>query len=445
QASSSADAKKKEDTFLHEVCVDVQENANTAVQMLNDILDYDKVESSTLKLELDNVPIWTLISKTIQQFQVQALGSHVALRLKQDDSRGRPKSLNGEAHLGRPRSGSLRDFESGVHCAAELEATTVIGDGTKLGQVFRNIISNALKFTPPDGTINVRAIHVRDGLPSYQLPSSYNPTDYESQQPRRAGSIRIQFKDSGVGMTREQLGKLFNEGIQFDVNRLQNGGGSGLGLVISKGIVEQHGGTVSVTSGGIGHGTTFTVELPLFHLPSEPSKTMDDSTAASIVSVEEPPEPTERRVLVVDDVMSNRKMLVRLLERAGHTCDTATNGEAAIRAVEGDIGAVIEDRNHVPFDCILMDYEMPIMNGPDATERIRDLGFGGLILGVTGNVLAEDTDHFLSKGADEIIAKPVKIAKLQESWERLTPSRKRKWSESKDGNVDSQQQRLFDV
>ena len=212
---------------------------------------------------------------------------------------------------------------------------------------------------------------------------------------------------------------MFQEGIQFDANKLQHGGGSGLGLVIAKGIVEQHGGSIRVASDGKGKGTTFHVELPLFQIEPKQEATPGQSTSPESDSSHS----RNRRILVVDDVLSNRKMLVRLLERSGHTCETAINGEEAVKLIHQDVKAS-SDASHVPFDTVCMDFEMPLLNGPDATEAIRKLGYKGIILGITGNVLQEDSDYFRKKGADDILAKPISMARIQEAWTKLSKTTK---------------------
>ena len=165
-------------------------------------------------------------------------------------------------------------------------------------------------------------------------------------------------------MTQDQLSQLFQEGVQFDVNKLQHGGGSGLGLYITKGLIEQHGGKISVHSDGPNLGTTFTFELPLYRFPSPLPKSAinerEESTASvSSTTATEMGEKT-RRLLVVDDVAANCKMLVRLLERCGHTFATAFNGREAIDAFMKDASLADEFPDHVPFDTVLLDYEMPV-------------------------------------------------------------------------------------
>jgi CheY-like chemotaxis protein len=126
-----------------------------------------------------------------------------------------------------------------------------------------------------------------------------------------------------------------------------------------------------------------------------------------------------RNCLVVDDSLPNRKMLVRLLERSGHTCKSACHGKEAIDIIEADKATAVLDEGYTQIDTILMDYEMPILNGPDATKKLRDSGCSALILGVTGNVLSEDVDHFISMGADKVLPKPISMALIEECWTTL--------------------------
>jgi CheY-like chemotaxis protein len=296
----------------------------------------------------------------------------------------------------------------------------MIGDDVRLSQVFRNVISNALKFTPPDGTIEVTASHVKNGLPGAK------PIEGEEEfciTHPRAGSIRIAVKDSGVGLTKDQLQQLFGEGVQFDANRLQHGGGSGLGLNIAKGLVEQHQGTIRAESEGNGHGTTFIIELPLYEFTMEELKKDDDkdstsqptATTATLSTTKEERVFPPSRILVAEDAASSRKMLIRLLERSGHTCVPATNGQEALTAIEADMQ--VADPDHIPIDTILMDFEMPLLTGPEAT-KIWEMGYKGIIIGVTGNVLEEDVKFFKDHGADQVFSKPVSMEIIKAYLER---------------------------
>jgi two-component system, sensor histidine kinase len=204
----------------------------------------------------------------------------------------------------------------------------------------------------------------------------------------------------------------------------QGGGGSGLGLCITKSLIEQHGGSIVVDSPGPGLGATVTVELPLYRFPEakRSASTQTVSTSADTIRLAQtgsfPSSPkTSHVVLVVDDSLSNRKMLVRLLERSGHKCISACNGQEAITMFTADKEASLLDPTHTPIDTILMDYEMPVMNGPEATRILRDNGCVAWIIGVTGNVLTEDIAFFKKMGADDVLPKPVQLTLLDEYWE----------------------------
>jgi len=241
-----------------------------------------------------------------------------------------------------------------------------------------------------------------------------------SVQPR-AGSVRISVTDSGAGLSEAQLAKICSEGVQFNANELQAGKGSGLGLFITKGIVEQHGGKLTVTSDGIGAGTTFTVELPLFeslqdsviaHGATHTSVNKDLPLSAAVVPADHA-ERAPRRILVVDDVMSNRKMLIRLLTSSGYVCEQAEDGQQAIDKYLSSL------RTGNTIDAITMDFEMPVMDGPTATKKLREIGCQVPIIGVTGNMLTADVEYFRAQGATVVLGKPLNMARFQENIQRL--------------------------
>lgn len=253
--------------------------------------------------------------------------------------------------------------------------------------------------------------------------------------------------------------------IQFNPELLQAGGGSGLGLFITKNIVSLHGGVISVYSQGEGHGTSFKFEIPMkvvdvgssiqqeqtqgqaqaqgqeqghregqggsvvnedkksFATPgasSEPTGAQEGPTipllcpsslpSSSSTLMSPPPSRNGRpcRLLVVDDSQLNRKMLVRVMKAEGHECEEAVDGTFAVAKIED----VIAGRT-LPFDAVLMDFVMPLMDGPTATQRIRALGYQGKVLGVTGNALQSDIDVFVRAGANAVLPKPLDMDRFR--------------------------------
>jgi len=241
-----------------------------------------------------------------------------------------------------------------------------------------------------------------------------------------SGRVVVDVIDTGVGMTPIQLETVFDVGTQFNANKLQAGGGSGLGLAFAKAIAEQHGGSLRAYSDGRDKGTTFRLDLPLYigesmsNNSSSSSKDNDNALAeeaapvnGSAIIEEEALEPMQ--ILVVDDAIMNRKLLIRLLESNGHTCGQAENGQALIDAIDDCLNHTHKSgQTMMQYDCILVDYEMPVMNGPEACKAIREMGYTGFVVGVTGNLLPEDVGYFMDCGADAVLPKPFKYKDLEQ-------------------------------
>ena len=487
--------------MIKHITHEAQENVDSAVSVLNDLLQFDKIESGTLKLELGKVDIWNLVEQTVSQFSIQAINRKINLNLITNVPTPFERNHGGRGDNYR-QDDRGKDDNIDLEDSQQLVLPSVVGDDVRIRQILRNLLSNALKFTPANGHVLVSATYIENGLPGSFEPisdptvsSKYGVSHQLTMSNDRSGSIQICVEDSGVGLTPSQMDLLFGEGVQFDANKLQHGGGSGLGLVITKGIVEQHGGFIDVASDGPGFGTTFIIELPLYtihetELTNKEGKEADTEghseiqrcasflDVASTVSkstltstenylqtnpekedtphlrlqrvdqkgaefgdktkqqqkrtADTPPTVGRLRVLVAEDVASSRKMLVRLLERAGHECVTAENGQEAIDAIKDDMKRAAEaivaansqsspadddgngNQPYVPIGLILQDFEMPILNGPEATKVIRELGYSGLIFGVTGNVLPEDVNYFKSMGADDVLSKPISLQVLNQ-------------------------------
>jgi CheY-like chemotaxis protein len=266
-------------------------------------------------------------------------------------------------------------------------------DPLKMTHVLRNLFSNAIKFTPSGGFIKMIIEIISDPIVGRE--------------------VLITVKDSGVGLSPENLRHLFEEGVQFNANALQEGGGSGFGLYITKGIVNLHkGASIWADSAGNGEGCAFHIKLPLSLTPFYSMKYLRSSVEDSdLILVPEAVGTKSLLILVVDDSKSNRKMMIRMLQIAGHTAVQAEDGLAAVR----EISLMLMKRQkgdilYTQYDAILMDSEMPNMCGPEATREMRALGYSGPIIGVTGN---EDHTDFNEAGADLVLMKPVNLASVK--------------------------------
>ena len=387
---------------------DILHNTNSAVEVLSDVLNYDKIESGTLVLDLAEVSIWHILEETMNEFKLSANKKRIEFTLSFSSLE------TGEGGIGDTEGQQAGlTFSSTAELQTDFEQAKIFGDTVRLTQVLRNVISNALKFTPEGGSVQICALWHQQTLPT-------NNTDRESKKRRihlgkggsltrsRYGFVEIVIKDSGAGMTQSQLANLFQEGMQFNANELQQGKGSGFGLFISKGIVELHEGALRAKSDGPDRGTTFTMELPLYHSPgaekSPPTTRLNASFSMS------PSEKASLSILVVDDALSNRKLLSRLLTKAGHRCDLAEDGKVALQNVKEKMAC--GDR----YDTLILDYEMPVMNGPTAAKEIRRAGSDVFIVAVTGNMLQEDIDYFYKCGANAVLPKPFQMSALEELW-----------------------------
>lgn len=330
-----------------------KESCVVAVDILNDMLAYEKIDGNILTLETSPVAIVPFLMDVIKPFTIQAKQKKIQLAYKETD----------------------------VPLDVSIQA-----DEHKLQQIIRNLISNALKFTLPGGNVSVKAMLV-----------TYDTTEW----------IRIEVIDDGYGLSLENQNKLFKEIVQFSAKEQQHGGGSGLGLYISKGIVDLHNGKIGVTSEGLGCGCTFYLEFPkITSVPTELERSFSRTSSSSLSHqnsdrFSDVDTLRKLRVLVVDDSPICRKMMTRLLHRFAIDSVEAGDGTEAIEKVRE---AMFKNFH---FDGIIMDSEMPKMNGLQSSLAIRELGFAGRIYGCTGNVNKELVETFLSHGADKIYMKPL--------------------------------------
>ena len=261
-----------------------------------------------------------------------------------------------------------------MRCAEDLPRA-VIADPTRLRQVWMNLIGNAIKFTER-GSVSV-------SLEVAQCDGS-------------SVTLRGQVSDTGAGIEADALSQLFEPFAQGDSSTARRYGGTGLGLAICKGLVEQMGGSIRVDS-RVGVGTTFTFEVSL---------ALDDRKQAPVLT-EAPPEAADLmglRVLVVDDNPVNRLVTERQLIMLGMASPVLADGGAQALAL----------LESMRFDVILMDMQMPGMDGLEATRRLRQLGLPRQphVIGVTANAFAEDREACISAGMNDFLSKPISLRHL---------------------------------
>lgn len=326
----------------------IKEASEHLLDVINDILDMSKIESGKLTL-----------SKLV--FSVRDVVSRVenVMRFKTD-----------EKH---------QEFTVAV---ADDIPRALLGDDLRIAQVLTNLIGNAVKFTPENGRITLSALFdgEADGL----------------------CALRFLVRDSGIGITDEQKNKLFQSFQQAEESTTRKYGGTGLGLALSKQIVELMGGNIWVDSVP-GEGSTFgfTIEAPR----TEPVP--ENEEADGVGEDMKPGEFKNRVILLADDVEINREILISLLEPSEATIDSVEDGLQTVEMFE---------KNPERYHLILMDVQMPIMDGYEATRRIRSAenpyAAKVPIVAMTANVFQEDIEHSLASGMNAHIGKPIDLTKL---------------------------------
>lgn len=259
---------------------------------------------------------------------------------------------------------------AGLTLSVDLPSGIIQADDKRVRQVLINLIGNAIKFTPA-GRVRIRGELHNDAV------------------------LRIEVEDDGIGISKEDLPRLFREFSQLDGSFSRKYGGSGLGLAICKRIVDGMQGKIGVQS-ELGKGSLFWFEIPILKL-ADSTREPDNVVNAANMSRSSHP----LHVLVVEDNEINLEVMKGILENLGHRCSEARNGQEAVAFL----------RNAQP-DIVLMDMQMPIMDGVEATRQLRADGVRLPIIGVTANAFSEDRDACLAAGMDAFVPKPVTNAIL---------------------------------
>ncbi len=344
-------SEKANDVIKLKECIDtIKLSSNHLLGLINDILDLSKIEEGKLEL-------------SIGAFSIQSMLEKISLLIA-------PKAKEKDIHF---------DIK-----ADKKIPPLLMGDALRLSQVLLNFLSNAVKFTPKTGKISL-AIKVNE---------------------IQGDNISLHFavSDSGIGITEEQLSRLFAPFVQADGLIAQKYGGTGLGLVISKNIVGLMGGEITVDTKP-GEGTVFSFDIVL-PVADDESILSDEQAFDNIAGLF-----AGKRALIVDDVELNRVIAAELLAETGIAMDEATDGAQAVEMAAANT-----------YDVILMDVRMPIMDGYEATRKIRQLDrpFCGVpIIAMSANVFKEDVEHCLAEGMNAHVGKPMDINALIAVMNRL--------------------------
>jgi len=333
----------------------VKNSSEALLVIINDILDFSKIEAG--KLDLEHIP-----------FDLRALINDIIKIVL------------------------FRACEKRIELTSHVDPETPIllqGDPGRLRQILLNLTSNALKFTHHGGV--------------YLHTQILEKTDHYSR-------LKISVRDTGIGVSTDKLKGLFSPFTQADASTTRRYGGTGLGLAISKQLVEMMGGTIGSES-TLGQGSTFWFEITLEHPETaQPSSTISKTELPYTIITATTGIPSTQnfaRVLLVEDNLINQKLAQKLLEKRGHHVETAHNGQEALQQLM-----------HQPFDIVLMDCQMPIMDGYEATQAIRSGNANVLnpnipIIAITANAMESDREKALNIGMNGYLTKPINANKLE--------------------------------
>ncbi len=323
-----------------------RQSGRKLLRVLDEILDYSRLENNRMALETVPFSPRALLQEVISHHQTDVAKKQVVIQ---------------------------------INAAPDLP-DEVLGDPNRVRQILENLVSNAVKFTD-QGEINTRILVL------------------EQSDDRIV--IRFEVQDTGIGISSEQLGRVFDGFVQEDTSITRRYGGTGLGLTISRRLVELMGGAIDVISEK-GKGSLFIVTLPAMLVSGQTIEQLSSLPPSPIQRIEGVPP----RILAVDDNDLNLKIIVSALSTVGCIVQTSSNGANAV-----------ESARQMTPDIILMDVNMPEMDGLEATRRIRSLGEAYTdipIIGLSAGVLPQkEVDCYLDAGMNDVLRKPFAIHELR--------------------------------
>jgi signal transduction histidine kinase/CheY-like chemotaxis protein len=358
----------------------ILDNGEWLLQIINDILDISKIEAG--KMELENIP-----------FNLHDIFTHCQSTIM---PRAQAKGVT-------------------LYCYAEPSVgKKLIGDPIRLRQTLINMLSNAVKFT------NIGTVKLLASIKK----SEGNLT-----------TIHFEVKDSGIGMTKDQIARIFDPFIQADGSITRKYGGTGLGLTITKNIIEMMGGELRVESME-GVGSRFSFELTF--------ETIDDAAGAALAGanllsdVEKP--DFEGDILVCEDNDMNQQVIVEHLARVGLKAVVAVNGQEGVEAVTRRMNS-----GEKPFALIFMDIHMPVMDGMEASVEITDMGCPSPIVAMTANIMTNDIELYRRNGITDYLGKPFTSQELWRCLTKYIPVSKLSVADKKDRDADEKMLRHLKI
>ncbi|AWB06964.1 hybrid sensor histidine kinase/response regulator (plasmid) [Azospirillum humicireducens] len=343
----------------------LRSSADTLMTILNDVLDFSKIEAGQLTLEEIDFSLPRLVDDVVQLFLVRAAAKGLTL------------------------SASIAD-DTPRH---------IRGDPTRLRQVLFNLVSNAIKFTERG------AIEIAVWSPDPPVaPSTGRAGEEDAAKPATPPvTLRFEVQDSGIGMTAEQRGRLFDAFVQADVSTSRKYGGTGLGLAICKRLVEAMDGEIAVASAP-GRGSTFRFSIRTRVAEAQPLGDLG-TRGLPAMSAEEPQQSAVAlRLLLAEDNDINRMLITAMMTRIGHRIDAVNDGRAVLDAIKA-----------ADYDVLILDMEMPVLDGRSTARAIRRMD-GPMaripIVGLSADALPEHRDGHMAAGLDAYLTKPI-------DWEQL--------------------------
>lgn len=335
----------------------IQRNGKHLLELINDILDVSKIEAGGISLEQTETNPQQVARDVCELMEVKAEAKGLGLRLKVEDR-----------------------FPDAVWT-----------DPARLRQILLNLIGNAIKFTDA-GMVEVRC--------GYETPETSTT----------AGTMWFEVEDTGIGMSAEQQSRLFDAFMQADTSTSRKYGGTGLGLHISKQLIEMMGGEISVkSSAGVGSTFRFTIQTrPITSQEATAARRdVGISAAKSLSDSVESDVLQGVRILLAEDGPDNVRLITHFLSRAGASVETVENGRELLETltVDGTIFGRIDPA--APYDLVLSDIQMPEIDGYEAATRLRAMGCTLPLIALTANAMSGDDDKCVEAGFDEYVSKPI--------------------------------------